>query len=75
MSHLVLTRKLGEKVMVGENVTVTVLDIRSGQVKLGIEAPPELPVHRFEIWNRIRLGFERSKRAAAAAREQRERSA
>jgi len=69
MSHLVLTRKLGEKVMIGDDITITMLEIRSGQVKLGIQAPKDLPAHRFEIWNRIRLGFERSRRALAAKRE------
>ncbi len=50
---LVLTRKLGENIRIGDSVKITVLEIRSGQVKLGIEAPPEVKVHREEIYARI----------------------
>ena len=50
---LVLTRKLGENIRIGDNVKVTVLELKGGQVKLGIEAPPDIPIHREEIFNRI----------------------
>jgi carbon storage regulator len=50
---LVLTRKLGENIRIGDSVKITVLEVRSGQVKLGIEAPPEVKVHREEIYVRI----------------------
>lgn len=50
---LVLTRKLGENIRIGDNVKITVLEVRSGQVKLGIEAPPDVKVHREEIYARI----------------------
>ena len=50
---LVLTRKLGENIRIGENVKITVLELKGGQVKLGIEAPPEIAVHREEIFERI----------------------
>lgn len=50
---LVLTRKLGENIRIGDSVKITVLEVRSGQVKLGIDAPPEVKVHREEIWLRI----------------------
>lgn len=50
---LVLTRKLGEEVTIGDSVSVRVLEIRSGQVKLGFEAPDEIKIHRREIANRI----------------------
>ena len=50
---LVLTRKMGESIYVGDSVTVTVLGIARGQVKIGIEAPRELSVHREEIYRRI----------------------
>jgi carbon storage regulator len=46
---LVLSRKLGEKIMVGENIVLTVVKIDRNQVRLGIEAPPEVPVYREEI--------------------------
>ena len=51
---LILTRKVGEIIMIGEDIAVKVLGVRSGQVKIGIEAPRELPVHRHEIFERIK---------------------
>ena len=62
---LVLTRKLGENIRIGDSVKITVLEVRSGQVKLGIEAPPEIKVHREEIYARI----QEENRRARAARE------
>ena len=50
---LILTRKIGESIMVGDNVTVKVLGVRSGQVKIGVDAPKDLPVHREEIFERL----------------------
>lgn len=52
-SVLVLTRKIGEVFRVGDDVKVTVLEVRSGQVKLGIEAPRDVRVNREEIYARI----------------------
>lgn len=66
MSYLVLTRKLGEKVMVGDDVEVCVLEMSGGQVKLGIRAPKHVPVHRLEIWERIQLNGERPRRHVPA---------
>jgi len=51
---LILTRKVGEIIMIGDDIVVKVLGVRSGQVKIGIEAPRELPVHRHEIFERIK---------------------
>jgi len=51
---LILTRKVGEVIMIGDDIVVKVLGVRSGQVKIGIEAPRELPVHRHEIFERIK---------------------
>ncbi len=61
---LILTRKVGESIMIGEDIVVKVLGVRSGQVKIGIEAPRELPVHRHEIFERIKSeeGAENSNR-------------
>ena len=50
---LILTRRIGESITVGDTVTVKVIGIRAGQVKLGIEAPTEIPVHRAEVFLRI----------------------
>lgn len=51
---LILTRKLGEKIAIGDNIAVTVLEIRGTQVKLGIEAPENIEIHRQEIFEKIR---------------------
>jgi len=50
---LILTRKVGEVIMIGDDIMVKVLGVRSGQVKIGVEAPRALPVHRQEIFERI----------------------
>ena len=52
---LILTRKAGEKIMIGDQVVCTVLSIKSHQVKIGIDAPAETAVHRQEIYERIQL--------------------
>ena len=51
---LILTRKTGESIMIGDSVEVKVLGVRSGQVKIGVEAPKDMPVHREEVYIRIR---------------------
>lgn len=55
---LILTRKIGELIMIGDSIMVKVLGVRSGQVKIGIEAPKDLPVHRHEIYERIKAEHE-----------------
>ena len=51
---LILTRKLGERITIGDNITITLLEIAGSQVKLGIEAPKGISIHRQEIYERIR---------------------
>ena len=51
---LILTRKLGERITIGDNIVITLLEIAGSQVKLGIEAPKGISIHRQEIYERIR---------------------
>jgi len=50
---LILTRRVGETIMVGDDVTVTVLGVKGSQVRVGVKAPRNVPVHREEIYERI----------------------
>lgn len=56
---LILTRRPGETIMIGNDVTVTVLDVKGNQIRIGINAPKEVAVHREEVFERI----EREKQA------------
>jgi carbon storage regulator len=51
---LILTRRVGETVMIGNDVTVTVLGVKGNQVRVGVNAPKEVAVHREEIYERIK---------------------
>ena len=51
---LILTRRVGETVVIGDDVTVTVLGVKGNQVRLGVNAPREVAVHREEIFERIK---------------------
>jgi carbon storage regulator len=55
---LILTRRVGESLMVGDDITVTVLGVKGNQVRIGINAPRDVAVHREEIYNRIKEGSE-----------------
>lgn len=50
---LVLSRQRDESIIIGDNVVITVVDVRGDKVKLGIEAPKEIPVHRREVYEAI----------------------
>lgn len=51
---LILTRRVGETLMVGDEVTVTVLGVKGNQVRIGVNAPKDIAVHREEIYKRIK---------------------
>jgi len=51
---LILTRRVGETVMIGNEVTVTVLGVKGNQVRIGVNAPKDVAVHREEIYDRIK---------------------
>lgn len=63
---LILTRKLGESITIGDSIKITVLGINGKQVKLGILAPDKVSVHREEIYNKIQ---EENKQASLALKE------
>ncbi len=62
---LVLTRRLGEWIAIGDDVTVKVLSVKGDHVQLGIEAPRAVPVHRGEVFEQIRTETEAARRSAA----------
>jgi carbon storage regulator len=61
---LILTRRVGETLMIGDEVTVTVLGVKGNQVRIGVNAPRDVAVHREEIYERIKR--EQEMQAAAA---------
>jgi len=47
---LVITRKPGERICIGDDVKITILDVAGSTIRIGIEAPAEVPIYRYEIW-------------------------
>jgi carbon storage regulator len=65
---LILTRRVGETVMIGNDVTVTVLGVKGNQVRVGVNAPRDVAVHREEIFERIKREEEGGGSATTSAR-------
>ena len=57
---LILTRRVGESLMVGDEITITVLGVKGNQVRIGVNAPRDVAVHREEIYNRIQDGDQKA---------------
>ena len=62
---LVLTRKAGESIVIGSQIRITGLEMQGRQIRLGIEAPSEIPVHRGEVYERIKEENEQAAMAGA----------
>ena len=56
---LVVGRKIGERIVIGDRIVVAVMEIHRGRVQLGVSAPAAMPIHREEIWKRIRHSLAR----------------
>jgi carbon storage regulator len=61
---LLLTRKLGENIRIGDDVKITIVEVKGNHVKLGIDAPPSVKVHREEIYERIQQENRRAQEEA-----------
>lgn len=57
---LILTRKIGESLMIGDNITITVLGIKGTQIRVGINAPKYIAVHREEIYKKLKTDKEKN---------------
>lgn len=67
---LILTRRVGETLMVGDDVSITVLGVKGNQVRIGVNAPREIAVHREEIYMRIQKEKEQTDDAGQGAAEE-----
>ena len=58
---LVLSRRRDESIIIGDNIVITVLDVRGDKVRIGINAPTDIPIHRQEVYEAIQREIERGK--------------
>lgn len=58
---LILTRKIGESLLIGEDISISVLSVRGNQAKIGVNAPKDVSVHREEIYRRLKEGADKEK--------------
>ena len=63
---LVLSRKQNERIFVGDNIEITVVEVRGDRVKLGFNCPMDVPVHREEVYRQIQQGASEGSRASVA---------
>lgn len=67
---LVLSRKKNESIVINDNITIVVVEIRGDKVRLGVEAPKEVPVHRREVFDAIQRGETATKDESPSASEE-----
>lgn len=60
MGMLILNRQIGTRIMIGEDIVITILSVKGDGVRVGVEAPKDLPVHREEVYNRVKQAMEAS---------------
>ena len=66
---LVLSRQRDESIIIGDNITITIVDIRGDKVRLGIDAPKEVPVHRQEVYDAIQRENQRNQESDSSEEE------
>ena len=62
---LALTRRIDQQIIIGDDIVITLVDIQGDQVRIGIEAPREVPVHRMEVYDAIQRGEGRKQEGGA----------
>jgi carbon storage regulator len=65
---LILTRRTGERLMIGDEIAVTILGVKGNQVRIGVHAPDDIAIHREEIYERIQAGDSESRSEAEISR-------